>query len=172
MPESVLTYIFCLDDHKGFSEELKKKFCDTSKYFVIVSHNREDFISQAERKKDDSFCKVAVLNLHESKENFEMADKMIATMKKLDPSTGIILVAPPDKMEDLKKVARSNVDSYIPRNDNTLLRIHNTVKKHISEHTLQICRRKRAISFYALLIFLIVSILFAVVARFRLPEYF
>ncbi|HVN59338.1 MAG TPA: hypothetical protein VMT63_13645 [Bacteroidales bacterium] len=172
MPEIIQTYIICLDDHKGFSEDVKKRFADTSKYIVSVAHNREEFLRNLVEKEDRSYCKVAVIGLHESKENFEMADRLIAEIKKIDSSTGIILLAPPDKLDDLKKIARSNVDSYVPRNSNTLLRIHNTVKKHVSEHSLQIYRRKRTFSFYVLGAFIVISILFAIIAKFRLPMYF
>ena len=172
MPGTIQTNLFCLDDHRSFSEDVKKRFSDDSKYIVTVTHNREEFLRSLENKKENKSCKVAIIGLHESRENFEMADHLISEIKKIDRSTGIILLAPPEKIEDLKKTARFNVDSYIPRNANTLLRIHNTVKKLISEHSLLIFRRKREVSIYVLLAFIILSILFAVIARFRLPLYF
>jgi DNA-binding NarL/FixJ family response regulator len=166
------TYLFCLDDHHSFSEDVKKRFSDQSKYAVFVAHNREEFLRNLEREKDHNFCKVAMIGLHESKENFEMADHLIPDIKKIDISTGIILLAPPDKIEELKKAARFNVDSYVPRNANTVLRIHNTVKKLMSEHSLLIFRRKRAISMYVLGIFVLISLIFVAVAWFKLPMYF
>lgn len=172
MPGTIQTYLFCLDDHRSFSEDVKKRFSDISKYALSISHNREEFLKNLESKRDIKNCKVAIIGLHDSKENFEMAERLISEIKKIERSTGIILVAPPEKIDELKKTARFNVDSYIPKNANTLLRIHNTVKKLISEHSLHIFRRKREISVYVLLIFIIISILFAVVARFRLPMYF
>jgi DNA-binding NarL/FixJ family response regulator len=172
MVNEIQTYLFCLDDHRGFSEDVKKRFSDGSKYIVSVAHNREELIRNLENERTLNFCKVVIIGLHESKENFEMADHLISDIKKIDGSTGIILLAPPEKMEDLKKTARFNVDSYIPRNANTVLRIHNTVKKLISEHSLLIYRRKRIASTYVLMIVILLSIILAVVARFRLPMYF
>ncbi|MGD0582005.1 MAG: hypothetical protein ABR974_03565 [Bacteroidales bacterium] len=168
----IQTYLFCLDDHRSFSEDVKKRFSDLSKYIVSVAHNREDFIRNLETERDHNFCKVAIIGLHESKENFEMAEHLISEIKKIDGSTGIILLAPPDKIDELKKTARFNVDSYVSRNANTVLRIHNTVKKLISEHSLLLYRRKRSISVYILLIFIILSLAFVVVALFKLPMYF
>jgi hypothetical protein len=139
---------------------------------VLVAHNREDFLRNLEKEKDHNFCKVAIIGLHESKENFEMADHLISDIKKIDAGTGILLLAPPEKMEELKKTARYNVDSYIPRNANTLLRVHNTVKKLMSEHSLLIFTHKRAVSMYVLGIFVVISLIFLAVARFRLPMYF
>jgi DNA-binding NarL/FixJ family response regulator len=172
MAKITQTYLFCLDDHRSFSEDVKKRFSDKSKYVVCVAHNREEFLRILERERDHKFSKVAMIGLHESKENFEMADHLIPEIKNIDRSTGIILLAPPEKIEELKKTARSNVDSYIPRNANTVLRIHNTVKKLISEHSLLIFRRKRAVSMYVLGLFILISLIFLVVAWFKLPMYF
>jgi len=172
MAKITQTYLFCLDDHRSFSEDIKKRFSDQTKYKVLVAHNREEFVRNLEGEKDHNFCKVALIGLHESKENFEMADHLIFDIKKIDRSTGIILLAPPEKIEELKKTARFNVDSYIPRNANTVLRVHNTVKKLMSEHSLLIFRRKRAVSMYALGIFILISLIFLTVARLKLPMYF
>ena len=63
-----------------------------------------------------------------------MIDRMTVEIKKIDNKTGLILVGPPDKMEDIKKEVKYNIDAFIPKNANSILRIHNTVKKLISEH--------------------------------------
>jgi DNA-binding NarL/FixJ family response regulator len=166
------TYIFCFDDHRNFSEDIKKRFSDTARYTVAVAHNRDEFLKLLVALKEDNFCKVAILGLHDSRENFELAEHLINHIKKADISTGIILLAPPDRIEDVKKTIRVNVDSYIPRNGNMLLRVHNTVKKLISEHSLLIYRKKRNFSFYILLGFIALSVVVAVIAWFRHPMFF
>jgi DNA-binding NarL/FixJ family response regulator len=172
MANVVKTYLFCFDDHRNFSDDVKKRFSDSARYIVSVAHNRDEFLKLFVARKDDKFCKVAIIGLHDSKENYELAEHLITHIKKTDISTGIILLAPPDKIDEVKKTVRINVDSYIPMNANTLLRVHNTVKKLISEHSLLIFRNKRNFSFYILLIFLALSAVIAVVAWFRLPMYF
>jgi hypothetical protein len=77
MAKIIQTYLFCLDDHRSFSEDVKKRFADISKYIVSVAHNREEFLKILETSRDHSVCKVAMVVLHESKENFEMADHLI-----------------------------------------------------------------------------------------------
>jgi len=75
-------------------------------------------------------------------------------------------------MEDLKKAVRFNIDAYVPRNGNSVLRIHNAVKKLISEQSIIIFRKRRNFSFYVLIGFLILTALLILVTRLRLPKYF
>jgi type VI protein secretion system component VasF len=75
-------------------------------------------------------------------------------------------------MEAIKKSVKFNIDAYIPKNANSILRIHNTVKKLISEHSMGIFRRKRNLSFYILLGFILLCIVALIIAWFRLPQYF
>jgi hypothetical protein len=172
MSKSVTTYLFCYDDHRNFSEDVKKRFSDQSRYIVVTFHNLDDFLNHLLKQKEHNFCKVAILGLQDTRENFETIDHLIAEIKKIDISTGIILICPPDKMDEIKKAIRINIDSYIPRNANMVLRIHNTVKKLISEHSLLIYRKRRNFSFYFLLIFLAVAVLLAIAAYFKFPQYF
>ena len=172
MAKVVKTYLFCFDDHRNFSEDVKKRFSDQSRYTVVIFHNMEDFVNHLIKEKAHNFCKVAILGLQDTKENFEIIENLTFRIKKIDMSTGIILVGPPDKMDEIKKSIRANIDSYIPRNANQILRIHNTVKKLISEHSLLLYRKRRNFSFYFLLVFLAAAALLAVIAFFRLPHYY
>jgi hypothetical protein len=101
-----------------------------------------------------------------------MIDKLAVEIKKIEPKTGIILLGPPDKMELIKKILKFNIDAYIPKNTNSILRIHNTVKKLISEHSIAIFKKKKNISVYFLLGLILIAVILILVARFRFPQYF
>jgi len=172
MAKNVKTHLFCYDDHRGFSEDVRKRFTDLSRYTVISFQTREEFIKHLEEEKEHNFCKVAILGLHDAKEQFEMIDQLTMEIKKIDPRTGLILLGPPDKMEAIKKSVKFNIDAYIPKNANSILRIHNTVKKLISEHSMGIFRQRRNFSIYILLGFILLSIVTIIIAWLRLPQYF
>jgi DNA-binding NarL/FixJ family response regulator len=172
MAKNIKTHIYCYDDHRGFSEDVRKRFTDLSRYTVLSFQTREEFIGQLEREKENNFCKVAILGLHDTKEQFEMIDQLTHEIKRIDPSTGLILLGPVDKMELIMKTLRFNIDAYIPKNANSILRIHNTVKKLISEHSIGLFRKKSHISMYVLLGFLVLSLIMILFAFFKLPQYF
>jgi DNA-binding NarL/FixJ family response regulator len=172
MAKNTRTHIFCYDDHRGFTEDIRKRFPDTSRYTVVSFQTRQEFIDHLEGVRDHRFCKIAILGMHETKEQFEMIDKLTREVKRIDPATGLILLGPPEKMEDIRKTVRLNIDAYIPKNTNAVLRIHNSVKKLISEHSISIFRRRRNLSLYILLVFLLLSALLLLVGYFRFPEYF
>jgi len=172
MAKNIKTHLYCYDDHRGFSEDVRKRFTDTDRYTVLSFQTPEEFIGHIIAEKDQNFCKVAILGLHETKEQFEIIDKLTVEIKKIDYRTGLILLGPADKMEEIKKSVKFNIDAYIPKNGNSILRIHNTVKKLISEHSIGIFRKKRNFSFYILLTFLGLSIVLILIALFKLPQYF
>jgi len=172
MAKNIKTHIFCFDDHRGFTEDVRKQFIDTTKYTIVSFQTREDFINHLEKEKEHKFCKVAILGLHETKEHFEMIDQLTMEIKRIDRKTGLILLVPPDKMEEIKKIVKFNVDAYIPKNTNSILRIHNAVKKLISQHGIGIFKRRRNLSLTILLTFLLLSTLLILYAYFTMPQYF
>lgn len=167
-----MTYLICYDDHRNFTEDVKKRFSDTSRYHVASFHNRQDLLDYCSKEAENSSCKIAIIGVPDAREQFESIDELTQKVKSTDPATGLILLIPPDKMDDLKKSIRFNIDAYIPRNANSILRIHNTVKKLFSEYNISVYRRKRNFSLYVLLIFAALAVLLLIAARFRFPEYF
>lgn len=172
MAKNIKTYLFCYDDHRGFSEDVRKRFADSARYKVLSFPTREEIMSQLEAVKENNFCKIAILGIHDNKEQIEMIDHLTQEIKKIDYSTGLILLGPEEKMEDIKKTVKYNINAYIPRNANSILRIHNTVKKLISEHSIGVFRKRRNISLYILLAFLVLSALLVMTAYFKYPQYF
>ena len=129
-------------------------------------------LSHLEEEKDHNFCKVAILGLHDTKDQFEMIDQLTMEIKRIDPRTGLILLGPPDKMEEIKKTVKFNIDAYIPKNANSILRIHNIVKKLISEHNIGIFRKRRNVSIYVLMGFILISAILIIIAFFKASAVF
>jgi DNA-binding NarL/FixJ family response regulator len=172
MPAKLLTTLLCFDDHRTFTEDVRKRFSDPEQYEVVSFQTKQDFLKECEKEADNSSCKVAIIGVPDTKEQFQVIDEMTMEIKRIDPRTGLILLIPGDKMEDLKKVVRFNIDAYIPRNANTILRLHNAVKKIISEHSIVIFKKRRNLSLWFLLGFVILAALAILLAYFRFPKYF
>lgn len=172
MPKNIKTYIYCYDDHRGFTEDVRKRFSDLTRYNVTSYQTREDIVSRLETDKEHRFCKVVILGLHSNEEQFQMMEQLTADIKRIDTKTGLILLGPPEKMDEIRKSLKFNIDAYIPKNTNSVLRIHNAVKKLISEHGIRNFRKRRNLSFYMLLGFLLLAVILLIIARFKLPQYF
>lgn len=167
-----MTYLFCYDDHRNFTEDIKKRFSEASRYIVRSYHSREEFISNFKKEVDNNSCKVAIIGVPESSDQIGMIEEMTAEIKNIDIRTGLILLTPGDKLEEVKEKVRLYIDAYIPRNSNTILRIHNTVKKLFSEHSISYYRKRRNISLYAILFFLVIAGLVIIFSLIRFPGYF
>jgi len=172
MAKSIKTNIICYDDHRGFTFDVRKRFSDSSRYKVVSFPTREEFINHLKVEKVNNIFKIAILGAHDTIEQFEMINELANEIKMIDPQAGLIILCPPDRMEEIRETIKFNIDAYIPKNTNAVLRIHNIVKKLISEHNISIFRRRRNFSLYVLLAFILLSAILILIAWFRLPQYF
>lgn len=172
MAQNTKTHIFCLDDYRSFSDDVRERFSDTSRYKIDSFQAQQELVKHLMEDKEYALCKVAILGIHDTKEHIEMIDHLSMEIKKVDPKAGIILLIPIGKLEEVKKIVKFNIDAYIPQNINSILRIHNAVKKLISVKSIALFRKRRNISLTFLFAFIILSLLFIVIAWFKLPEYF
>jgi hypothetical protein len=76
MAKNKNTHIYCYDDYRGFTEDVRKRFSDISRYTVVSSLTISEFTEALEAEREYKFCKVAILGLHDSKEQFEMIDRL------------------------------------------------------------------------------------------------
>jgi DNA-binding NarL/FixJ family response regulator len=172
MTRSGKTFIFCYDDHRSFSGEVRDRFSDPDKYHVVVSHNAEEFITGLRGHKDTGLCKIALIGVHDAGENMSALDSLMEEIRDVSLSIKIVLLCVPDRMEAIKKNIRYNADAYIPINSNQTLRTHNIVKRIISEHNLLIFRRRRNRSLYILIGFGVLALAFLIFASIRFSQYF
>jgi DNA-binding NarL/FixJ family response regulator len=172
MAKSIKTHLYCYDDHRAFTEEIMKKFPDVSRYTVLPFVTREDLLKRLELEKEHNFCKMAIIGMRDSKEQYEDTDHLTIEIKRIDPRTGILLLCPPDKIEEVRKTVRYNIDAYVPQNTNFILRVHNAVKKLISEQNIIIYRKRRNYSVVILVSFIILSACALLFAYFEFPEIF
>src|SRR5512133_2007672 len=170
--KNIRTHLYCYDDHRGLAEEIKKKFADLSRYSVLAFQVRDEYLERFEKDREDKFCKIAILGLHENADNYELFDHLAQEIKKTDPRTAVIIVCPPDRMEEIRKTLKFSIDAFIPRNPNSILRIHNSVKKLISEFNISVLRRRRNVSLIIFSVFLVVALFMLILAYFRMPAYF
>jgi len=172
MTKSGKTFIFCLDEHRNLTDDVRKRFSDISKYRIFSSSSASDFLKTFLGEKEHRNCKIAILAVFELAEQGQAVDNLTKEIKKIDPSTGLILIYPPARSEEIKKREIFNIDAWIPKNENTILRLHNAVKKLVSEYNIRIFSRRRNISVSLLLAFILLSAIFLLVAILKLPQYF
>lgn len=165
------TTLACYDDFRWFSEDVRGRFDDTSKYNISSFVSVDDFMAYLEKGRDHRNCKIAILGTHDTTEQFEMIGRLTAEIKKLDPKIGIILICTPDKIDEIKKIIPANVDAYIPKNANAIIRLHTAVKKMISEYGIINYRKRRNLSLYILAGTVLLFIILFIIARLKFPNH-
>jgi DNA-binding NarL/FixJ family response regulator len=171
MPKTIKTHLYLFDDQRSFTEDIRKKFDDPSRYIIHSLQTRNDLLREIKNNKDIKSFKVAIISLHDQ-EYLEMTGELISGILKSQPTAGIIILCSPGKTDEIAKSMKYNVDAFIPHNANFIMRVHNSIKKLISEHNIRIHRKRRNRSVLALIIFLIISVAFLILAHFRFPGIF
>jgi hypothetical protein len=173
MPAKARTYIFCYDDYRSFSEDIIRRFPDEARYKVFSFQVSGDLLSCIEKEKEKALCRVSILGMHDNLDQVSLIENLSQEIRNIDPDCGIILLVPPGKTEEVKKSKRFNsTTTYIPRNSNAVLRIHNTVKSLISERNIIRFRKRRNMSFSMMLIFIVLCLILVIFAKIKLPMYF
>jgi hypothetical protein len=99
-----------------------------------------------------------VIVIGDGRDNCSSVEDFTREVHKVSAETGLILVFPPEKSEEIKKSVRFNIEAYIPRNSSSILRLHNVVKKLISKRNLEMYRKRRNLSLWVLLTFVLISV--------------
>ncbi|NLA48770.1 MAG: hypothetical protein GX876_04830 [Bacteroidales bacterium] len=165
-------HLICYDDHRMISEDLRKRFSDLSKYKVECFHSRRDFTAVLGKPAEKRSCRIALIVIPEKSDQPDIFGKMTDGISRTDPDSGIILIVPAGRMDEIRKIIKFNIDAYITYNSNAILRIHNEVKKLVSEYNIKIYRKRRNFSLYVLAGYFILAALLLLMAYLRLPGYF
>lgn len=166
------TYLYLLDTRRIFTDEIKKKFDDPVRYVNYSFQSANELTGRLKNDREVRSCKIVIIGMHDPGEQTDFTEDLIASIKQADPRTGVILLCPPGKIDEISKNIKFNVDAYLPQNSNYILRVHNSVKKIFSEHSIIIHEKRRNRSLAILFVFIIISILTMVIASIKLPEFF
>ncbi len=163
------TYLYLLDEYMNLTGGIKKRFSDDTRYLVRSVSSQDDFIELLEKEKENRCCKIALIGAHGAADRLESLDKLAAAVKNIDRKTGLVLIVTVEKLEAVKKAVKFNIDAYIPTGANTILRVHNAVKKIMSEYSLTRLRKRRNFSLMILILLIVISsiILLGVYMKFR-----
>jgi DNA-binding NarL/FixJ family response regulator len=172
MDGTKMTYITCFDEHRSFSEDIRKRFSDATRYSVMSCTSTSDLVKYFQKEAENRSCKIVILGVSDIKSQTAVFEELIAEIKQIDITAGVILLIPPEQVEETKKSIRFNIDAYIPRSVNSVLRIHNAVKKLFSEHNIMIYRHRRNLALYFLLAFILIAVAALVFSVIKYPGYF
>jgi len=171
MASLIRTILYCFDPHRSFSDDITRRFSDSARYEVKIFHSAKEMSLAFVDEKDKRACRIAIIGVSDPKEA-NGADELVTDLKNTVNDTGIIIIVNPGAHEEIAKLIKFNIDAWVPLNANTVLRVHNAVKKHISEYNIVFFLKKRNISAYALISLIVLFILLLIFSWFRFPIYF
>jgi hypothetical protein len=127
--------------------------------------SKQELMGSFSREAGHAFCRVAVLSLYDDAGQGIIAEEAFRELSELDRDAGLVIIYPESRGEEVRKMKGINPDAFIPRNNNSILRLHNFVKKVMSERNLEISRKRRNLSIFVLLGFLALSAAIFLITR-------
>jgi hypothetical protein len=172
MASPEFTYLFCLDEKRTYSVEVKRRFNDESRYEVLVSQSRHELLNLVTQHRLSRGHRVAVLPFADTNDQNDPVRTIAADIQAVSPDIIIILLVAGESPEEL--VIKSGIKPYswVPVTNNSVLRIHNSVKKLISEKNLLLKTKRIKRVFRILVTFLFAALMILIYCRFRFPNYF
>jgi hypothetical protein len=172
MVDSEFTYLFCLDDKRSYSVEVKRRFNDASRYMVFVSQSRNELLNLVKEYIPRIGYKIAILPYYNLPEFSEPVQALAKEIQRISQGLSIVLLVHGDSPEE--SVQKSGIEAYswVPASNNSILRIHNSVKKLISEKSLEVRTRRRKFALWLFIAVLMISLIGIVAAYLRFPQYF
>lgn len=172
MPSKEFTYLFCLDEKKSYFSEVNRRFNDADRYEVLTSHGRHEFLNMIRQYRQNRGFKVAILPFANTSDQYQPVKTIAAGIKTLIPDVVIILLVSGDAPEEL--VAKSGIEPYswVPATNNSVLRIHNSVKKYISEENLSHKIKRKRKAFRVFVASVVLALLFLLFSMLRYPSFF
>lgn len=172
MPHPEFTYLFCLDEKKNYSVEVNRRFDDGTRYEVLVSQSRHEFLNIVKQHRSGSSTKVALLPFADTHDQNDPVKTIAADIRAVSPDIIIILLVSGESPDELVLKSGINPYAWVPATNNSVLRIHNVVKKLISEKTLTLKTTRIRRVGRILVGLIIAALLFLVYSVFRFPQYF
>ncbi len=172
MVDSEFTYLFCLDDKRSYSVEVKRRFNDASRYMVFVSQSRNELLNLVKEYIPRKGYKIAILPYYNLPDMSEPVQALAKEIQRISQGLSIVLLVHGDSPEETVQKSGIEAYSWVPASNNSILRIHNSVKKLISEKSLEVRTRRRKFAFRLFLAVLLVSLFGVVAAYLRFPQYF
>lgn len=168
----ILTNIICFDEYNNFVEKVITKFSDTEKYKLATFHNKQTFVDYCEKMNESEQCNVAIIGCFEQDEAMKNSVSVVEAVKAVNPKIGVVAVVPPEKMDLCIKRITSGVDDFIPQNNNAVTRVHNSVKKIISQYNVAVLEKYRNRTILAAALFVLLMIFAAFVLHLSYPQFF
>jgi len=163
--EDIIIYI--IDGDEFLSKVLKTKFETTTKYKIFPFSSGEEFLEQIIKKRIPKMSLPIIILDYGLKthKNYDAKDgiEILKIIKELYPDIDVIMVSGFEDIDIATTSMHYGAASFIKKNENSFLRIQNTIKYIISKKKLEKTKKQSQLTrkfFLILIITLIVLILF------------
>jgi hypothetical protein len=165
--------LYIIDDQSFYIDDLKKKYEEKEKYTIsIFSSLRRftEFLSQQITLKN--VIKIVVISLKAGNGEENSPEKVVERLLVSFPFLNIVKIADEKELPKDESYKKSGRVIMVKRNENTLLRVENSIKLFIGQRTLEKKVRGKRIGDRLFLASVLMFLLAILVVRILYPKIF
>ena len=169
-------YIYIIDELKHIYEDILEAYHKPEKYHIQAYTSEQRFFNDLEQAPPPPsvpriLIYVAIRHL-KAEDPLQDVLRFLEHLNTLSPGFEVIVLTSQNIEGTDKRLQEQGVVALIPDNENAMLRIDNLIKGILSRHTIQIKRKAATRSITVTGIYLLLLLVFLIVARFLFPKYF
>lgn len=171
-----LVFIYFVDQNRTFFPLVKEKLSNEEKYMVHLFSTADALFDHLKTLNvDNTGVNIFFLNTENNHDSTAEKEKLINCVKKIKNIYPDFHVFTLTNLKDVvihNDLITAGTLGIIPKNDSSVLRILNHIKGLISEKNLEEKRKERIIPLKILLLFVLLTIIMAIIVWFLHPEVF
>ncbi len=169
-------YIYLIDELKHYYEDILEEYSNPEKYLTKAYTSEHRFFADLEKELPPLTVPrilIYVANRHlTAEEPIKDVLRFLDRLYAISPGFEVIVITSQKIESTDHRLRERGVVALIPDNENAMLRIDNLIKGSISRHTIRIKHKAASRSIHFMGLYLLLVLIFAVVAWFLFPEYF
>lgn len=164
--------IYLIDDDELLNKILRTKFEQAGGFKIYSFTNGESFLEHfIKRKFNAKQIHIVILDyLLKSSENSQAKNGLdiLKTIREINPDVEVIMLSGVDDVDIATNAIKCGAVSFVRKNENSFLRIHNNVKFIISEKRLKITKNQSRTT--KIIFFTLISAVFLFIVYYFITE--
>ena len=167
--------IFIVDDDQLYLKMIELQFTKNTRYKVNLFMDGDEFINAYRKRDKTKYIPVVILDyLLATKDNLTARDGLhiLEEVKNADKNANVIMLSGLPDVNVATKAIKLGATNYIPKNENSFIRIHHTIQYLLSERKVNKRKRQSRHTLVLFVLLLFIALIGLLVTYLKYPGWY